>query len=171
MKFAFAIVCAIVGTTAAHAGGGRWTADVESDPFTKGTKVSLDYSAADNSGVAILCDTTQQGIAEIRAVPGYAYAPILKGKSPRVAVAVDGNILFELSGYTGSVGDNLAAVGGFMTAEQAREFAEAFTAAKKQIAIKDGISDRPYLLTTAGSTASGKALLSCLDDAKKSEAR
>ena len=38
--------------------------------------------------------------------------------------------------------------------------------AKRQIAVKDGISDRPYLLTASGSTKAGAALVKCMEGQK-----
>jgi hypothetical protein len=53
-----------------------------------------------------------------------------------------------------------------LTVDNAWLFVDAFDGARKQVAIKDGISDRPHLLTAAGSSKAGAALVKCMEGQK-----
>ncbi len=139
----------------------RWSINKESDPFTKGEKVVVDYMSSLRSGVLVFCDTAEPGI-EIRAIPGFVYSPDMEALSPEFAVAIDGEVLFTKSARTGMVGDNLAISSLFLDDFDAKRFIDAFAASKKQIAIKDGIADKPHLLKASGSTKAGQALQACL---------
>lgn len=150
----------------AFAGFDRWTAKTEKDPFSGGKKVMVDFMSSFRSGILIKCDTAEHGIS-VRAIPGFAYVPALDGKTPEVQFAIDGNLLFGADGRTGSVGDNLAAVDVDLIGDKAEQFAKAFAAAKSQVAIKDGISDRPHLLKARGSSKAGADLVSCVASQKK----
>jgi hypothetical protein len=159
-KWLFAAFVACSSTTA-HADFNRWAAEVENDPFTGGQKVAVDYSSSLRSGVAVLCDTSQSGVT-IRAVPGFAFTEDMQSLEPLLEFAIDGTRLLSAKGSTGAVGDNIAASQVTLTGEEAKQFINAFANARKQIAIKDGISDRPHLLRASGSTKAGEALKACL---------
>ena len=117
------------------------------------------------SGVVVFCDTSDVGI-KIRAIPGFDYVEGLALVSPKASFAIDGQKLLDADGSTGQVGNNLAAVDITLDADKALKFVKAFAAAKKQVAIKDGISDAPHLLTARGSTNAGKALSACIEAQK-----
>lgn len=163
MRIAMIVASMLAFCTAAHAGYSRWDAETNSDPFSGGKKVTLDYTATERSGVVIYCDTAKSGI-EVRIMPGYTYTEALTGFMPQVAFAMDGKLLFKVEGETAQVGNNLAASRATLDAGEAEEFAEAFMAARKQIAFNDGISKEPELFEADGSTTSGKALLACIKD-------
>lgn len=146
----------------ASAGFLEWNADVEEDPFSGGKRVTAGYMSSIRSGVVIICDTAEQGLM-IRAIPGFAFDATLLGISPEIEVAIDGSRLLGQQGQTGSVGDNLAIAEVLLSVENSRTFVKAFAEAKKQIAVKDGISDRPHLFTARGSTKAGAALVKCMD--------
>lgn len=138
-----------------------WSADIENDPFSGGRKVVVNYMSSLRSGVFIFCDSAEPGV-RVRAVPGWAYVADLALIEPTIEFAFDGQRLLGAKGSTGSVGDNLAAAEVTLQGEQARQFVEAFAAARKQVAIKDGISDQHHLLKATGSTRSGQQLSACL---------
>ena len=110
----------------------------------------------------LLCDSAQDGLT-IRSIPGFAYDSRLDGFTPTLKFAFDGKLLFDSEGEVGKVGDNLAISQVQIKGDQARQFVNAFAAAKKQIAISDGISDKPQLLTARGSTTAGPAIVACID--------
>lgn len=151
----------LMAAAPAMAGFGQWSVETEEDPFSGGKRVTVDYSSSIRSGVIIICDTSEAGLM-VRAIPGYAFEPVLAGATPEIEFAFDGKRLLGQSGETGAVGDNLAASQTTLSKENSQAFVEAFAAAKKQIAIKDGISDRPHLLTARGSTKAGAALVECM---------
>ncbi|MCJ7996661.1 hypothetical protein J5N58_06810 [Rhizobium cremeum] len=148
-------------SSAAWAGFDSWTAEVENDPFSGGQRVTVGISTSMRSGVVIICDSAEKGLM-VRAVPGFAFDSDLAGFEPEVEFAIDGERLLGQAGETGAVGDNLAASQVMLSPENAKRFVDAFAAAKKQIAIKDGISDRPHLMPARGTTKSGQALLTCM---------
>lgn len=162
--FAVGVIAASV--VPAYAGFDRWTAETEKDPFSGGKKVMVGYMSSLRSGILIKCDSAEQGIS-VRAIPGFAYVAALAGETPEVQFAIDGNLLFGEEGRTGSVGDNLAAVDVDLSGDKAEQFAKAFAAAKSQVAVKDGISDRPHLLKARGTSKAGAELVSCLSAQKK----
>lgn len=146
----------------ASAGFLAWDAEIEEDPFSGGKRVTAGYMSSIRSGVIIICDTAEKGLT-LRAIPGFAFDDVLSGETPEIEVAIDGNRLLGQEGQTGSVGDNLAIAEVLLTPENSRAFVKAFAEAKKQIAVKDGISDRPHLMTARGSTKTGAALVKCMD--------
>lgn len=148
--------------TSANAGLLQWSAESEADPFTGGKKVTVDFMSTLRSGVVVFCDTSDVGI-KVRAIPGFDYVDGLAGVSPTASFAIDGQKLLDADGSTGQVGNNLAAVDITLDGDKARQFVKAFAAAKKQVALKDGISDAPHLLTARGSTNAGKALAGCIE--------
>ncbi len=154
----------ILAASAVQASAGflEWDADVEEDPFSGGKRVTVGYMSSIRSGVVIICDTAEKGVT-IRAIPGFAFDGALSGLSPEIEVAFDGKRLLGQEGQTGSVGDNLAIAEVLLSVENSETFVRAFAEAKKQIAVKDGISDRPHLLTARGSTKAGAALVKCMD--------
>lgn len=145
----------------AVAGFQSWSADAEDDPFSKGRRVTADFMTSIRSGVVVICDSAEKGFL-IRAIPGFAFESALRGLEPEIEIAIDGDRLFGQTGETGSVGDNLAVAQVMLSPENAKAFLAAFSKAKKQVAIKDGISDRPHLLSARGSTKAAQALDSCL---------
>lgn len=145
----------------ALAGFEEWTSEAEADPFSGGAKISADYMSSFRSGIFVMCDTAEDGI-RVRAVPGFDYDASLDGYTPTMKFAFDGKLLFEADGETGSAGNNLAISQVLLTGEKAKQFVDAFAAAKRQIAIEDGIADRPHLLKASGSTAAGSAIVGCL---------
>lgn len=144
-----------------HAGFQSWSVEKESDPFSGGESVSANFMTSFRSGIFVLCDSAKKGLT-VRAVPGFAYDQRLEDFEPTMKFAFDGKLLLDAKGQTGSVGDNLAASEVMLDVDQAKQFVEAFAAAKKQIAIDDGIADKPHLLTARGSTTSGAAIVSCI---------
>lgn len=146
----------------ASAGFMAWDAEIEEDPFSGGKRVTAGYMSSMRSGVLIICDTAEKGLT-LRAIPGFVFSDILSGMAPEIEVAIDGERLLGQEGQTGSVGDNLAAAEVLLTPENSRTFVKAFAEARKQIAVKDGISDRPHLMTARGSTKTGAALVKCMD--------
>lgn len=159
------IAALLAAAAPAHAGFDSWTFDVEEDPFSGGERVVVDYSASMRSGALIMCDSAQEGFL-IRVIPGYTFETDMAGFEPEVEVAFDGKRLLGQTGETGSVGDNLAVAQVMLTKENAALFVEGFKKASKQVAIKDGMSDRPHLLRARGSTKAGEALQGCLDKQK-----
>ena len=149
-------------SSVANAGFDRWTFDVKSDPFSGGEMVIANLSTSVRSGILLMCETKKAAI-KVRAVPGYAFTPDMEGQQSVMEFAIDGRRLFSQGAIIGSVGDNQAAIEAIISKANALEFATKFAEAKEQIAIKDGISDRPYLLPVRGSTAAGTALLRCLE--------
>lgn len=161
----FALVAALsVFSSGAVAGFDSWTSEIEKDPFSGGEKITVTYSSSIRSGVYMFCDTAESGV-EIRAVPGYIYEAGMTEYKPAMEFAIDGTRLEFTPGPASvvSVGDNLAAVNLTLSKEQAVTLVKAFASAKRQIAIKDGMSDRPHLLRATGSTRSGQAIVRCVE--------
>ncbi|CAH0132650.1 hypothetical protein SRABI05_00085 [Agrobacterium fabrum] len=148
-------------TAPAMAGFQQWSVDTEDDPFSGGKRVTVDFMSSIRSGVIVICDTAEKGLM-FRAIPGFVFDSRLQGLTPEIEFAIDGVRLLGQTGETGAVGDNLAAAQVMLTKENAESLVAAFATAKKQIAIKDGISDRPHLLTARGSTKAGASLLTCM---------
>lgn len=162
----FAAIAAFLTVTAAYSSPAladfqRWSVGIEDDPFSGGKKVSVDYSETIRSGALIQCDTSQQGL-RFRVVPGYVHTPVLEYATPTLEFAIDGKRLFAVKGTTGSVGDNLAIAEVEISRDQAIQLIDAFSSAKKQIAVKDGISTGPMLYKASGSTKAGQALKDCI---------
>jgi hypothetical protein len=165
VRAVFMFLVAMFAAVPAHADFQRWSAETEEDPFSGGRRVTANFMSSLRSGVFIICDTAEQGLT-VRAIPGFAHDPALESLSPEIEFAFDGKRLFGQTGRTGSVGDNLAAAETVLTVDNAWLFVEAFDGARKQIAVKDGISDRPHLLTAAGSSKAGAALVKCMQGQK-----
>jgi len=147
------------------AGFDSWSAESEDDPFSGGNRTTVDYFSSSRSGVLIICDTAEPGLM-VRAIPGFAFDDSLSGYTPEMEFAVDGTRVLGQSGRVGAVGDNVAAAETQLSKENSEAFVKAFAGAKKQVAIKDGISDRPFLLTARGSTKAGAALVRCMANQK-----
>lgn len=158
---AIALLASSIVAFPSHAGFLAWSIEKESNPFSGGDSVVVSFSSSIRSGVIILCDTAEPGL-RVRAIPGFDFDQRLTGFKPTLKFAFDGKLLFTAEGETGSVGNNLAASETKLLGEQAEQFVKAFAAAKKQIAIDDGIADKPHLLTAQGSTASGAAIVACI---------
>lgn len=157
-----AAVTAILSMTSiADAGFESWTTDTESDPFSGGMKITASYFVSLRTGVLFMCDTSKVGLT-VRAVPGYVYEAHMLGYSPIMEFAIDGEVLPGGEGTVGSVGDNLAAVDITISGDAAQTLLDKFAGAKRQIAVKDGMSDLPYLMKARGSTKAGQALSKCL---------
>lgn len=161
MQLSLAGALLAVSTNLAVADFLRWSAEIENDPFSGGRKVTVNYMSSLRSGIFIFCDSAEPGV-RVRAVPGWAYDADLALIEPTLEFAFDGKRLLGAKGSTGSVGDNLAAAEVALQGDQARQFVEAFGTAQKQVAVKDGISDRPHLLKANGSTKSGQQWSACL---------
>ena len=162
MKIGILILAVLSSSiSSAAAGFERWTAELEENPFSKGLSVTVSNMSTMRSGVVIMCDSAKVGIL-VRAVPGFAYTDILSLVEPNLQFAFDGNLLFSQSGETGSVGDNLAVAQVQLTSINSRRFVDAFMSASRQVAVQDGISDRPHLMNARGSTKTGKTLDACL---------
>lgn len=161
-KLIFILVALASTAGPAAADFNRWSSETEQDPFSGGKRVTVDYMSSLRSGVIIICDTKETGLM-IRAIPGFTFTDVLVGATPEMEFAIDGVRIMGQSGQTGAVGDNLAVAQTMLTKENAETFVAAFAGARKQVAIKDGISDRPYLLSARGSTKAGGDLVSCMD--------
>lgn len=162
MRLILGLCTALIASSApASAGFNSWTTESEDDPFSGGNRTTVDYSNSMRSGVLIVCDTAEPGLM-VRAVPGFAMDANLSDFEPEMEFAVDGTRILGQAGQVGAVGDNVAAAQTQLSKENAEIFVKAFAEATKQIAIKDGISDRPFLLTARGSTKAGAALLKCM---------
>nr|WP_298095977.1 hypothetical protein [uncultured Shinella sp.] len=133
----------------------------EDDPFSGGNRTTVSYSSSTRSGVIIFCDTAKQGLT-VRAVPGFAFEDSLNDITPELEFAIDGKRLVGQSGTVGTVADNLAVSETALSVGNSETFVVAFVRAEKQVAIKDGISDRPHLLKARGSTKAGAALVRCM---------
>lgn len=160
-RISLIILTILASNSVAQADFQRWSHEKEADPFTGGQKVTVDYMDTLRSGVLITCDTSGSGLT-VRAIPGFDFDQRIEGFAAQVSFAIDGQLLLTAKGRTGAVGNNLAAVDAALTHKEAEKLLEKFTAAKKQVAIKDGIADKPHLLTARGSTEAGRALQSCL---------
>jgi hypothetical protein len=147
--------------TNAYALFDRWDTEVEDDPFSGGKRVTSTFMSSVRSGVLIICDSAEAGLT-VRAIPGFEFDQSLSGLQPTVEFAVDGKRLLGETGSTGAVGNNLAISQVLLLRDKAQEFVDAFSKAQKQIAVKDGISDRPHLLAARGSTKAGEALTECI---------
>jgi len=154
----------LAGASDAYSGFRNWTAEKETDPFTGGIRVTAGYHDSVRFAVWIVCDTRVSGLT-IRIVPGYAHSANLVGFRPRMDIAIDGEILLTaIDGWTAPVGDNLAAANYSLSPDVAQRLAAAMINARKQIAIRDGISDRAHLLTARGSTKTGQQMATCIGD-------
>jgi hypothetical protein len=156
-----AVIALLASTSPAFAGLFDWSLKTDDDPFSGGQRVTVDITTSIRSGVVIICDSAEKGLL-VRAIPGFAFSSDLQSFEPQMEFAIDGQRLFGQSGHTGSVGDNTAIAETMLTEDNAKTFVQAFAKAKKQVAIKDGISDRPYLLTAQGTTKAGAALVTCM---------
>ncbi len=161
-RLLIALAMGLALPTVSLAGFGEWSSEVEKDPFSKGQRVTVNNMTSIRSGVLMICDSSEKGLT-VRIIPGFAAVEKLAGYEPHVEFAVDETLLFGQGGETGSVGDNLAVAQVQLTPQNAKILVDAFTKAKKQVAIKDGISDRPHLMSSRGSTKSGAALTACMD--------
>lgn len=161
-KFTAMGVCILLSGSPSMAGFQEWSSEKEADPFSGGEKVSATFMSSIRSGVVILCDTAEPGLT-VRAIPGFDYDESLAGFTPTIKFAFDGKLLFEAEGMNGKVGNNLAISQVHLDGPKAKDFVDAFAKSKKQIAISDGIGDKPHLLTAKGSTATGAAIVGCID--------
>jgi hypothetical protein len=157
----------IAGISGAAAGLARWSVETEKDPFSGGVEVTASYSSSFRSGVFLTCNTVKAGI-ELKAVAGWELNAesmlALSAMTPKAAVAVDGQVLLnDMDANTAACGQNIACITVNLDRDQSNSLLEAMIAARRQIAVKDGISDKPHLLRARGSTRSGKALLKCLN--------
>lgn len=160
------LLALIAASTPAHAGLGRWSVEVESDPFSNGKKIKVDYFSSIRSGVFIFCDTSKKGLLWLRFIPGYSFQEDMKELKPRMKIAVDGDLVVssDKTSIIGSVGDNQAMVQHMLIYDEMAQFIDAFRKARKQVAFEDGMTDQPYLLSARGSTAAGNRLSECNDD-------
>ncbi|KGF71178.1 hypothetical protein LL06_00875 [Hoeflea sp. BAL378] len=169
MNVRVAVALFAMSCGSAHAGFDQWTYEKTSDPFSGGEKVEVDYSTSMRSGIFITCDTAGNGL-DVRAIAGWEYDPALKAMKPAGKFAFDGEVLFGAEGVTGAFGPNIAGVQFDLAAKDAAAFSAAMKSARSQIAVQDGISNKPHLLTARGSTKAGDELLKCLSTQRKDEA-
>ena len=160
-KFCLVVLFQIVLAVPANAGFGRWSYKMESDPFSGGVRVTVDIVTSIQSAIYIWCDSAQTG-ASIRVVPGYAYTADMAGFVSLLEIAIDGKKITAQTGGVVSVGANFAAIDVVLDTAKANRFIDSFAGAKKQIAIKDGLTDKPHLLTGKGSAKAGVALMACM---------
>jgi len=158
------VAVALLVSGPANAGFDSWTAETEPNPFNKKKSVTVNYMDTLRSGVFLLCDGGT-GVLTLRAIPGFTYDAAMVDFEPTLRFAVDGKVIGEAKGETGSVGDNLAIAQAQLDGDLAHKFIDAFIESNSQIAIDSGISDRPTLLGARGSTKSGTALKECLGSA------
>jgi hypothetical protein len=161
-KWGLSAVLFLSVTMPAAAGFQQWSVETEDDPFSGGKRVTVNFMSSLRSGVLVICDTAESGVM-FRIIPGFAYEATLDEVTPEIEFAIDGKRLLGQDGKTGAVGDNLAIAQVMLTKENSEAVIAAFSTAKKQIAIKDGISDRPHLLTARGSTKASASLLACME--------
>lgn len=147
-----------------------WNFKVEKDPFEGADRVTVSYFQSERSGVVILCRPDEGGL-HFRMLPGWRFDGGDTEKydhaiMSKFAIAVDGKVLdvTPTKSRFGNIDDNLANADVHIDHDSARNVVEAWINAKSQIALKDGVSDSPFLLTARGSTNSGRALEGCLDN-------
>lgn len=150
----------------ANAGFGRWTYKMESDPFSGGVRVTVDFQSSVQSAIFMWCDSAQKG-ATMRIVPGYGYTADMANFVSLMEIAIDGKKITAQTGSVVIVGANFAAIDIALDPAKANRMIDAFAGAKKQIAIKDGLTDKPHLLTAKGSAKSGVALMACMEKQTK----
>jgi len=138
----------------------RWSYETEKDPFSGGERVTVTHMTSVRSGVLLMCDTSDPGLI-VRVIPGYVTNGAA-GKMGTIKFAVDGELLLENFAVMGEVGDSLATSETILSFDKSTQLVDAMAAARKQIAIDDGFSDRPHLLNARGSTKSGEALKRCM---------
>ena len=158
-----AVLGILVGISVGPASAGfeRWTAEVKKNPFSSGTDVSLNYSVSQRQAVLLTCDSGQSGVRLI-AIPGYEATATSLLYEPTMKIAVDGEIILEgLKGSVSAFGANLAGVSVDLAKSDADKLTDAFVSARRQIAVEDGMSSRPFLLTARGSTAAARKLKTC----------
>lgn len=96
------------------------------------------------------------------AIPGYEASADTLLFEPIVRFAIDGEIILSnLSAKVSAFGANLAGVVIKLTKEDADKFTDGLLSAQRQIALEDGLSSKPFLLTARGSTAAAKKIKQC----------
>ena len=160
-------------TVHATAGLLRWSVETEPDPFSKGGRVTASFSSSVRSGVLLFYDSAKSGM-ELRAIAGWRMSDAdflaLSSLPLKASIAIDGEVLLtDLDVVPGQCGNSIACASIKLDSAASAAVIRAFVSARRQIAIKDGISDRPHLLTARGSTKSARALQRCLDGQKKGE--
>lgn len=162
MKRIFLLFILLTIPQPALAGFNAWTLEKEEDPFTKGERITASYSSSLRSGVFIFCDTSDVGIT-FRVVAGWEATLDIVGYKTSAALAVDKEVVLgNLEAVGGAYGSNIAGVDIKLNEEKSFLMLNSFVSARKQIAIKDGISDRSHILTERGSTKAANALLGCI---------
>lgn len=159
--FLTAAAMLFLGCCYSFAGMQEWTLEATSDPFSGGRKIEVNFSSSLRSGIFISCDTAESGF-DVRAVAGWDYVSDLDEIMPWVKFAVDGEILFTAQGSASAFGANIAGVQILLGQYEALILAKAMKAARSQIALQDGISSKPHLLSARGSTKAGRALEECV---------
>lgn len=147
--------------TTANAGFERWTAETKKNPFSGGVDVSVLYNLNRDAQIQVNCDSAKQGIT-ITAIPGYEASSDSLAFKPTIRFAVDGEIILsDIAARTAAYGANLLGVVIELTKENADKFTDGLLSAKRQIAIEDGMSTEPFLLTAKGSTAAAQKVKQC----------
>lgn len=150
----------------ANAGFRSWSYEIKQNPFSGGIDVAVLYSLTERTQVQVSCDSGKSGI-KIVAIPGYEMTERMRSLRPKTRIAVDGEIILsEMEGNVRSFGANKAGIIIELTKKDAVALTNAFIAAQRQIAIEDGMSARPFLLSAKGSTAAAKKIKQCYDAQK-----
>jgi len=166
--FLLSVSLLIACVTTANAGFQRWSATVEKNPFSGGVDVSVLYLVSRDAQIQVRCDSGKQGIT-IVAIPGYEATADALAFEPSVRFAVDGDILLsDIPARVSSFGSNLAGVVIHLSKEKADRFTDGMLSARRQIAIEDGMSTKPFLLTARGSTAAARKVKQCYQAQKGS---
>jgi len=147
--------------TTADAGYRRWSSKATQNPFSGGMNVDILYVSGRRSQIQVGCKSNENGV-KVTILAGWDYSPRLAAAKPKMRVAIDGSMLLDgIEGSIGSYGQNIAGMEYHLKGADARSFIGAISKAQRQIAIEDGASSSPHLLTARGSTKSASNLAKC----------
>ncbi|MEP2945906.1 MAG: hypothetical protein ABJN11_16060 [Lentilitoribacter sp.] len=148
-------------TNIAYAGFERWTTTAKNNPFSGGVDVSVLYNVSRDAQVQVQCDSGEQGIT-IVAIPGYEVTGGVLSLEPAVNIAIDGEIILsDVKARISAFGANLVGIVIKLEKQNADKLTDGFLSAQSQIALDDGISTKPFLLTAKGSTSAAKKVKQC----------
>jgi len=163
MRFIILLISYGLFVSKAVAGFDRWSTEIESNPFSGGKDVNVLFVVSRSAQVQVRCDSTSSGL-QIVAIPGFELPVDLQNEIVEIKLAVDGDVVVgDQSAVVSAFGANLAGVVIALNKNLSGSFTKAMITAKRQIAISDGISSKPFLLNARGSTKAGKALDQCLE--------
>lgn len=165
-QITIAIVTALLTTSTANAGWQRWSSTREKDPFDNSIKITVSYTESQSSIVLAKCDSKKRGIV-LRIVTGLGFKSGYSDLDATLKVAIDGQIIFEdLKGKTGSYGSGVGILGADYPLDKTASFklAKAMVGARRQVAFRDNLVDRAYLLNAKGSTKAFKQLADCVNN-------